>query len=318
MMISVEQFSARVAGIRAEATHIRSYRLVGANGARLPTFTPGAHIDVFLKSGLVRQYSLINDPASGEEYLIAVKRDADGRGGSRELHDTVNDGDILTISAPRNMFEIAYDAPAHIFIAGGIGITPILSMVRTLARRGATWCLHYCVHDEPGAAFLPLLRQGPYARHLTVHVSSGDSANRLDVQSLVGKIGTSAAHLYCCGPSGLMASVNEACAEWPAGRLHSESFGIVPQAENRPFEIEIADIGKTIVVSSQDSILDAMRRAGLQVPFLCRQGVCGTCVVDVLDGVPLHRDTVLFDNERSTKIVTCCSRSASRRLKLRL
>jgi vanillate O-demethylase ferredoxin subunit len=115
-----------------------------------------------------------------------------------------------------------------------------------------------------------------------------------------------------------MARVNEACADWPAGRLHTESFGISRETENQPFEIEIADTGQIIAVSSQDTILDAMRRAGLDVPFLCRQGVCGTCVVDVLDGVPLHRDTVLFDHERLTKIVTCCSRSVSGRLKLGL
>ncbi|SEC97439.1 PDR/VanB family oxidoreductase [Bradyrhizobium erythrophlei] len=313
-----EQISARVAEIRTEATDIRSYQLVGANGERLPAFTAGAHIDVFLKSGLVRQYSLVNDPDGDGDYLIAVKRDATGRGGSRELHDTVRRDDVLMISAPRNTFEIADHAPAHIFIAGGIGITPVLSMIRTLARRGATWRLHYCVHDEVGAAFLPMLRQDKYARHSTIHVSGGDPARRLDVEGLTTRAEASGAHLYFCGPPGLMARVNEACADWPAGRLHTESFGAGQQTENQPFDIEIADTGQLIAVSPQDTILDAMRRAGLEVPFLCRQGVCGTCIVDVVDGVPLHRDTVLFDHERTTKIVTCCSWSAGGRLKLAL
>jgi vanillate O-demethylase ferredoxin subunit len=318
MTTGVEQINARVAEIRTEATGIQSYRLVGEIGVRLPAFTSGAHIDVFLKSGIVRQYSLVNDPAVDQEYVIAVKRDADGRGGSQELHDTVRLDDVLMISPPRNTFEIADDASAHVFIAGGIGITPILSMIRTLARRRATWCLHYCVHDEAGAAFLPVLRQDAYVRHTTVHVSGGDPARRLDVEGLAAKTLASGAHLYFCGPTGLMARVIETCAGWPAGRLHTESFGTGPQTENRPFEIEMADTGEVIQVSSQDTILDVMRRAGFDVPFLCRQGVCGTCVVDVLDGVPLHRDTVLFDHERTTKIVTCCSRSAGGRLKLGL
>jgi ferredoxin-NADP reductase len=221
------------------------------------------------------------------------------------------------ISAPRNTFEIADDAPAHVFIAGGIGITPILSMMRTLARRGTPWCLHYCVHNEAGAAFLPVLRDDAYSEHTTVHVSGGHPARRLDVERLV-ETRASGAHLYFCGPAGLMERVNTACADWPAYCLHTESFGTSFQTENEPFEIEIADTGQIIEVSSQDTILDALRRSGLEVPFLCRQGVCGTCVVDVVDGVPLHRDTVLFDHERTTKIVTCCSRSVRARLKLRL
>jgi ferredoxin-NADP reductase len=318
LMTSVEQISARIAEIRTEATDIRSYRLVGVNGARLPAFTAGAHIDVFLRSGIVRQYSLVNDPAGAEEYVIAVKRDADGRGGSREFHDTMRCDDIVTISAPRNTFEIAGDSPAHVFIAGGIGITPILSMIRTLARRGSPWCLHYSVHNEAGAAFLPVLRDDPYAQHTTVHVSGGDPARRLDVERLVEKTRGSGAHLYFCGPTGLMERVHAACADWPARRLHTESFGTDSETENVPFEIEIADTGQIIEVSSQDTILDALRRSGLDVPCVCRQGVCGTCVVDVLEGVPLHRDTVLFEHERTTKIVTCCSRTAGGRLKLRL
>lgn len=314
----VEPISARVAEIRTEATDIRSYRLVGVNKSSFPAFTAGAHIDVFLRTGIVRQYSLINDPVGAEEYVIAVKRDADGRGGSREFHDTVRVDDVVMISAPRNTFEIADDAPAHVFLAGGIGITPILSMIRTLARRGKPWCLHYCVHNEAGAAFLALLRDDVFSVHTTVHVSGGDRDRRLNVERLVEKTRASGAHLYFCGPSRLMERVKAACADWPSNRLHTESFGTSFQTESAPFEIEIADTGQIIEVSSRDTILDALRRKGLEVPFLCRQGVCGTCVVDVLEGVPLHHDTVLFDHERTTKIVTCCSRSAGGRLKLRL
>lgn len=149
-------------------------------------------------------------------------------------------------------------------------------------------------------------------------VSGGDPARHLNVERLVAEIYASGAHLYFCGPPGLMARVNAACHDWPASRLHVESFGASPRMEDRPFEIEIAHTGQIVNVSSRDTILDALRRAGHYVPFLCRQGICGTCVVDVLEGVPLHRNSVLFDHERPAKIVTCCSWSATQRLKLRL
>ena len=318
MIVGTQRITAQVVDIRTEAREIRSYRLIGVNGAALPPFAAGAHIDVFLGSGIVRQYSLVNDPVGAANYVIAVKRQADGRGGSRELQDSTHCGDLLTISAPRNTFEIASDAPAHVFVAGGIGITPILSMVQTLTGHGSPWCLHYCVHDEEGAAFLPTLRGDAYTRNTTVHVSGGDPARHLNVERLVAEIYASGAHLYFCGPPGLMARVNAACHDWPASRLHVESFGASPRMEDRPFEIEIAHTGQIVNVSSRDTILDALRRAGHYVPFLCRQGICGTCVVDVLEGVPLHRDSVLFDHERPAKIVTCCSWSATQRLKLRL
>lgn len=309
----------RVTAVRDEAEAIRSYVLAEAAGKVLPPFSAGAHISLFLPSGLVRQYSLINDPDIADLYEIAVLREENGRGGSREMHDVVRPGDVVVGSTPRNNFELATDARRHVLIAGGIGITPILAMARTLERRGAPWQLHYCVRNLSRAPFLDVLTKAPFADRVRLHIDGGDPSAGLNVEEMAVVEHRPGTHLYCCGPTGLMQRVSAACQGWSAGTIHFESFKTGGgSGVNSAFEVEIASTGEIVVVDPSETILEALRQHGKFVPSLCTQGVCGTCVVELLEGVAEHRDAVLFEHERGHKIATCCSRAVSRRLKLRL
>lgn len=308
----------RVAATRPEAERVRSYVLEGTEDA-LPGFAPGAHIDVHLPSGLVRQYSLIGGTGAGNSYHIAVLRELNGRGGSVEFHDRIECGSQLQISRPRNNFPLATATKRHVLIAGGIGVTPILSMMRALIEQGADWHLHYCIKDAASGAFLELLASPPFATRTTLHMDGGDPSRGMPVERVAEAEKGDGVHVYCCGPSGLMKRVEGAFQDWPRDCVHFESFtAAVTTGDDKPFEVEIASTGAVIAVAGNETILAALRRHGLDPPSLCTQGVCGTCVVDLLEGVADHRDSVLFENERSTKIATCCSRAISARLKLGL
>ncbi|WP_342709852.1 PDR/VanB family oxidoreductase [Bradyrhizobium sp. B124] len=308
----------RVADVRTEAERVRSYVLEGTEDG-LPGFSPGAHIDVHLPSGLVRQYSLIGGAEAPNSYHIAVLRELNGRGGSIEFHDQIECGSVLQISQPRNNFPLAASARRHVLIAGGIGITPILSMVRALIEQGADWHLHYCIKDATSGAFLELLADPSFAPRTTLHLDGGDPSRGMPVERVAEIEKSDGVHIYCCGPSGLMKRVEGAVQNWPKEYVHFESFtAAVTTGDDKPFEVEIASTGEVIAVAANETILAALRRHGLDPPFLCTQGVCGTCVVDLLEGVADHRDSVLFETEQSTKIVTCCSRAVTARLKLGL
>lgn len=308
----------RVVERRDEAESIRSYVLAEVAGKPLPPFTAGAHISVLLPSGLVRQYSLTNDPDIAGSYAVAVLREADGRGGSREMYDDVRPGQVLVASGPRNNFELAREARKHVLVAGGIGITPIIAMARSLARREVPWQLHYCVRDLTKAAFVEVLGQAPFVDHLRLHIDGGNPSAGLKVEELVDSERRDGTHLYCCGPVALMERVRVACREWPAGTVHFEAFKARSEVLNSAFEVEIASTGEIVFVGPTETILEVLRRHGKFVPSLCIEGVCGTCVVDLLEGVAEHRDAVLFDHERTHRIAVCCSRAISRRLKLGL
>ncbi|QOZ36529.1 PDR/VanB family oxidoreductase [Bradyrhizobium sp. CCBAU 53421] len=313
-----ELLQVQVADVRAEAERVRSYVLKGTKDG-LPGFSPGAHIDVHLPSGLIRQYSLIGGIEAPNSYHIAVLRELNGRGGSIEFHDRIECGSVLEISQPRNNFPLATSAKRHVLIAGGIGITPILSMVRALTEQGALWHLHYCIKDTTSGAFLGLLAKQPFAARTTLHIDGGDPSRGMQVERIAEAEKGDGAHVYCCGPSGLMKRVEGAFQDWPKECVHFESFtAAVTTGDDKPFEVEIASSGAVIAVAANETILAALRRHGLDPPFLCTQGVCGTCVVDLLEGVADHRDSVLFETEQSTKIVTCCSRAITARLKLGL
>ena len=317
-----EQLRARVRRITLEAEDIRAFEFTDPRGGALPPFTAGSHLDVHLPNGLVRQYSLCNDPRETHRYVVAVLREPDGRGGSACMHDAVREGDEMTLTVPRNTFPLHEEAGRHLLIAGGIGITPILTMARRLATLGADYTLHYCTRSPEKTAFRAELMAEPFAGHVVFHHDGGDPARGLDLRALLAAV-EDGTHVYCCGPAGLMRAVTEACEHWPRGTVHFEFFAAAPEADERPardFEVEIASTGAFHKVPPDKSILDVLRDQGHDLESSCEEGLCGTCIVEVLEGEPDHRDFVLDDEEKeSNKLITiCCSRAKSARLKLDL
>ncbi|MEV7034464.1 PDR/VanB family oxidoreductase [Streptomyces sp. NPDC093272] len=291
----------RVAARETVADGVVQLRL---EGERLPGWEPGAHLDVVLPSGLVRQYSLCGDPADASSYTIAARLVADGRGGSREVHERVTEGMELEVRGPRNRFPLA-GADSYVFVAGGIGITPILSMVRALPP-GARWRLLYCGRSRASMPFVAEL-----AGDERVTVVAEDEDGRPDLDALTVPDG---ALVYCCGPQGLMAAVQE---RFPAVRL--ERFGpSAGGADDQAFELELRRSGRTLTVPADSTVLAAVRAELPDTAYSCAQGFCGTCQQRVLAGEVDHRDELLTDAERADSMLICVSRAHGGRLVLDL
>ncbi len=304
----------RVARKAVEATDILSFELVEADGGNLPPFSAGAHIDVHLPGGLVRQYSLCNDPTESHRYLIGVLRDPASRGGSSAMHDLVREGDLLRISEPRNHFPLAHEARRSLLLAGGIGVTPILCMAERLAASGADFEMHYCTRSPERTAFTRRIRDSAFAPRVHFHFDDGSPAQRLDLAVLLATP-EAGVHLYVCGPKGFMDAVLATAREkgWPESQLHYEFFGAAPQATDgdTAFEVRLASSGRTIPVPPDRSVAAALISAGVDLPTACEQGVCGTCLTRVLAGEPDHRDAYLTPEEQAAndQFLPCCSRS---------
>jgi len=302
----------RVARIAAATPRIKSVELVSAAGGPLPAFTAGAHIDLALGNGETRSYSLLNPPTETGRYAIAVLRETDSRGGSTFVHDQLREGDVLESSGPTNNFPLNEAGERHILIAGGIGITPLMSMSRRLAARGAEFTLHYCARSRVEAAFIDELEAALGSR-LAAHFDGGDVARGLDVAALL-KERPAAGHVYVCGPPGLIRAVREAAAHWPKGTVHYELFrgseaDVAPRSGDQAFDVVLTRAGRTLHVPADKSILQALAEAGIKVKTLCREGVCGTCRVGLVAGRADHRDEVLTDEERERNIQVCVSRA---------
>lgn len=283
-------------------------QFAACDGAPLPPFTAGAHLTVVTPRGGRRNYSLCGDPADTHRYQIAVKRDSGGRGGSISMSDDVQSGQTLQVSSPRNNFELAEQASHFIFVAGGIGITPILSMMRRLRHLGSTFKLYYCTRDEKSTAFLDELRS-EFEAETVVHHDHGDLAQALDLWPIFEK--PLPAHVYCCGPKGLMDSVADMTGHWPSGTVHFESFGVDAKAfaANEPFTVRLEQSGVCVPVSADQSILEALRAGGVRVTSSCESGTCGSCKTGLVSGEVEHRDMVLSDDEKATSIMVCVSRA---------
>lgn len=314
---------------RQEADGIFSFRLENPDGAPLPVFEAGAHIDVRITEGLIRQYSLCNRPGAPDHYLIGVLDDPASRGGSQTLCRNIDEGQRLYISPPRNLFPLNADpatvpAPASILLlAGGIGITPILAMAEQLAAQERRFELHYCTRNRAKTAFFERIAQSPFSGHAQFHFDEGEQAQRFDVNAVLASAAKDA-HLYLCGPAGFIEHVLGAARNlgWTEDRLHREYFA-APQAAAGPdaaFEIEIASTGEIVQVAAGESTVKALARHGVEIPMSCEQGVCGTCLTGVLAGVPEHRDSFLNMAERAAnnQFLPCCSRARSQRLTLDL
>ena len=291
---------------------IRRLELSSADGARLPAFAPGAHIDVELPNQERRSYSLLNDCAETSHYVLGVLREPDGLGGSVYLHDSVAVGDTLKTSPPSNDFPLYEAGETSILIAGGIGITPIMSMAARLAELGRDYSLHYCARARNEAPFLEELRVR-HGDHLQTYFDGGDPKRGLDLKTLLG-VRRPGAHVYVCGPIGLIRDAIAVTADWPQGTVHYELFkgsnaDLRPDRSDQPFDIVLKKAGKTFTVPAEKSILAVLKAEGFKIKTLCTSGRCGTCRVRYLSGKVDHRDDVLDDDERQTFLQVCVSRA---------
>lgn len=305
----------RIAALRQETEEIRSYRLVAADGGPLPAGSPGAHIDVHLDGGLVRQYSLCNGPAEEGVFEIAVKREPDSRGGSAAVHDRFRVGGLVSVGAPRNNFPLHETADSHLLLAGGIGVTPLLGMARHLAAAGRRFHLHYFVRSPRDAAFRDLLDAPPLQGSVSLHCGLDPDGTAATLRELL-RDRPGGAHLYVCGPVPFMdCATGLAAATWPQDSIHQEWFTAAPgqadEASDRPFRVRLAQSGVEFEVAPGQSILQAFDEHGIFAARSCEQGYCGTCETAVLEGEPDHRDTYLSEAERASGrvMMPCVSRS---------
>lgn len=308
------RLSLLVRQIRFEATGINSYELVHPAGEHLPAFDAGAHIDVHLNNGVIRQYSLANAQHERHRYVIGVLRDEKGRGGSKALHDSLRVQDIVEVSYPRNNFTLTDKASKVMLLAGGIGVTPIKAMAHALDDAGTPFEFHYCARNEACVAFGDTLA-GPWKHgSAQFHFDHGNPADGLDIAALL-RDPPNGAHLYYCGPSGFMQACAAASAHWPAGTVHCEHFKapLAPAtAQDAPagsFTLKIASTGAAIPVGPTTSIADALKAAGVRIETSCESGLCGTCRIRYLEGEVDHHDCILDDAEHQQFLTACVSRA---------
>jgi vanillate O-demethylase ferredoxin subunit len=313
----------KVERIVDEATDIKSFRLVSADGHPLPAFTPGSHVDVHIGGGLIRQYSLCGATTDTGSYLIAVKKEAVSRGGSDAMHHRIQVGDQLSISAPRNHFGLQPDAAFHLLVGGGIGITPLLGMARHLAASGANFALHYFSRSLEHAAFHNVFSAREFSGKVACHYALDVDAVAAQLTELLA-IRPAGAHLYYCGPLPFMRQIEAvSAAAWPADSVHMEHFAAdpaQPAGVQDEFEVTLARSGGTYRIAPDQSITEALAAHGIIVATSCEQGVCGTCLTPVLEGTPDHRDLFLTQGEQQAcdQMALCVSRSKSARLVLDL
>lgn len=296
---------------------VAALTLTRSDGKPFPRWTPGSHVDLILDDAPTRQYSLCGDLADQWHWRLGVLRDAQGRGSSRYVHDTLAAGDTVRIRGPRNHFPLV-DARSYLFIAGGIGITPILPMITAVEAAGADWRLVYGGRTRASMAFLDELE--PFGRRVSLQPQ--DETGLLDLQTLLGTPHPGTA-VYCCGPEALLAAVEQRCVPWPSAALHVERFTAKPMpvpTRTDAFDVVLATSGLTLKVPFDRSILDVVEEAGVDPLYSCREGTCGSCETAVLDGEPEHRDSVLSGPEREANdvMMICVSRSRTPRLVLDL
>ncbi|MBK5001943.1 oxidoreductase [Pseudomonas sp. S31] len=314
-----EELTLRITDLIAEAKGVIVVELRSPAGDALPPFEPGAHIELHLPGDIVRQYSLCNDARETHRYCVGVGLSPTSRGGSRHVHQSLRVGDTLKISPPRNHFPLAEDAPGFVFFAGGIGITPVWSMIQWCEANKRPWHLFYLVRSRQRAAFLEALR--PFGERVTLHADD-EAGGVFDIASAIAQQPADV-HVFTCGPTPLMLAVEAAAAGFPQEQVHFEWF--TPKqpsstATDEAFHIQLARSGEAFEVPADKSILQVLEDNGLRVESSCREGTCASCEVCVLDGIPDHRDSVLTAAERKNNdvMMICVSRSLSKTLVLDL
>jgi ferredoxin-NADP reductase len=308
----------KVRAIVNEAPGINTFELVHPGGEALPRFTAGSHIDVMVPGGLVRQYSLCNNPSEDTRYVIGVLKLQGGRGGSRAMHESIRAGDEISVSVPRNNFELVESARRHVLIAGGIGVTPLMAMVERLDALDADYTMHYCTRSPEQTAFRDRLQEREQKGQVIYHHDGGDPSKGIRLAEVLEgyELGT---HLYYCGPPGLMDAVGREASHWPKEAVHCEYFvpppTVWPQesrsAATAEFSVRVASTGLVLPVPRNLSIVEVLRGAGIDCSTSCESGVCGTCRTRYLEGTPEHHDFVLNDEERESYLMICCARASS-------
>ena len=312
-----DKLTVTVSARRDEAEGVISLELSDKQGKNLPEFTAGSHIDLHLGKELIRQYSLTNNPTETHRYLIGVLREPNSRGGSIAVHEDLKLGSELEISAPRNNFLLDETATETILMAGGIGVTPMLAMAQRLRSLNKNFKLHYCVRSQSRAAFLPLIDSASLTKFVDLHLDDGAPSQKFDalaeLKPAVGK------HLYVCGPPGFMSYILDSAKKnnWPEERLHVEYFGAKPvdatAAPAGSFRVRAKKSNKEFEVPANKSIAKCLIENGIAIPTSCENGICGTCLTPVLEGLPDHQDSFQTkgEKEKNNMMTVCCSRSKS-------
>ncbi|VTU13187.1 Phenoxybenzoate dioxygenase subunit beta [Variovorax sp. SRS16] len=313
--------SLRLSAIRYEAEAIASFQFQHPDAAPLPAFAPGAHVDVHLPNGLIRSYSLSNESSETHRYVVTVARDVNSRGGSAYMHDKLHVGQLLKVGVPANHFPLDESASDTVLIAGGVGVTPIWCMAQRLERLGRPVKVFYASRSRANAAFSKDFEALGRRHAACVHLHFDDERGLLDIRKLVSENVGAGTHVYCCGPTPMLQAFEAACSHLPPECVHVEYF----KAKDAPItadglELVLAKSQKTLRVGHGKTVLDAILEAGIDVPYSCMEGICGSCEVPVLDGVPDHHDSVLSAKQKASNstMLICCSGAKSSRLVLDL
>jgi len=322
-MDNKETFKVKVKNIKQEVEEIKSFILVNQNGNALPAFSAGAHIDIHTPSGIIRQYSLCNGPDEKDHYMLAIKKEPESRGGSKFMHEVVQEGDVLTISAPRNNFKLKDDADKYLLLAGGIGVTPILSMAKQLLAEGKSFEFHYFTRSKALTAFQNYLFGNSIKDFIHFQYALEPDDLSAYLRKLLGKRPENG-HLYLCGPRPFMDLVEQtASATWKADSVHLEYFSAESTSlsgSETAFEVKLAKSGQSFVVPEGKTIIEVLAENGFPTDTSCEQGVCGTCLTGVLEGIPDHKCAYLMDDEKDAgdKIMICVSGAKTKTLVLDL
>ncbi|MBN6536169.1 oxidoreductase [Acinetobacter pittii] len=301
-----------------EGGNIAVMEFESATSTTLPKVEAGAHIDVHLPNGMVRQYSLCQNPNDEGKFRLGILRDPESRGGSVSAFDEIKDGMQIQVSEPKNLFPLL-KAKHSVLIGGGIGITPLITMAYQLAHEGASFELHYCGASPEKCAFVAEIKNGELAKHTTFHFKSEGASHRAFFESAIKDIDLES-HIYTCGPVGFMDWVINLATthDFPEQQIHKEYFQVETDTSGDSFEVVAERSGKIIMVEAGETILQALAKEGIEIEMSCEQGVCGTCMCDVIEGEPDHRDVYFTDEEKASneQILVCCSRSKTSRLVL--